>query len=75
MLLQDQDRARWDYVLIGRGLAALARSEELSGTLGPYALQAVIAACHARARSPEETDWTRIAALYDPLSQLAPHRL
>ncbi len=72
VLLLDQDRARWDHVLIRRGLAALARAEELGGTLGPYALQAAIAACHARARAPGETDWVRIAALYDALSQLAP---
>ena len=72
MLLLDQDRARWDYVLVGRGLAALARAEKLGGALGPYALQAAIAACHARARTPEETDWQRIAALYDALAQLAP---
>src|SRR3954470_10580722 len=72
VLLLEQDRGRWDYVLIGRGLAALARAEELSGTLGPYALQAAIAACHARARTPAETDWVRIVALYDALAQLAP---
>jgi predicted RNA polymerase sigma factor len=59
-------------VLIRRGLAALARAEKLGGALGPYALQAAIAACHARARTPEETDWARIAALYDALGQLAP---
>jgi predicted RNA polymerase sigma factor len=72
VLLLDQDRSRWDQVLIRRGLAALARAEELGGALGPYALQAAIAACHARARTPEETDWARIAALYDALAQLAP---
>jgi RNA polymerase sigma-70 factor, ECF subfamily len=72
VLLLDQDRGRWDYVLIGRGLAALARAEELGGALGPYALQAAIAACHARARAPEDTDWERIAALYDALAQLVP---
>src|SRR5438445_6436722 len=72
ILLLDQDRGRWDHVLIGRGLAALARAEELGGALGPYALQAAIAACHARARTPEETDWPRIAALYDALARLAP---
>jgi RNA polymerase sigma factor (sigma-70 family) len=72
VLLLDQDRARWDYVLVGRGLAALAQAEKLGGALGPYALQAAIAACHARARTPEETDWQRIAALYDALAQLAP---
>src|SRR6185436_19727474 len=57
VLLLDQDRARWDRLLIGRGLAALARAAELGGALGPYALQAAIAACHARARTAEETDW------------------
>jgi RNA polymerase sigma-70 factor, ECF subfamily len=72
ILLLDQDRARWDHVLVGRGLAALERSEELGGALGPYALQAAIAACHARARTPEETDWTRIVALYDALAQIVP---
>ncbi len=72
VLLLDQDRARWDQLLIRRGLAALARAEQLGGALGPYALQAAIAACHARARTPEETDWARIAALYDALAQLAP---
>jgi len=72
VLLLDQDRARWDHLLIGRGLAALARAERLGSTLGPYALQAAIAACHARARTPEETDWARIVALYDALAQVAP---
>jgi predicted RNA polymerase sigma factor len=72
ILLLDQNRARWDQLLIRRGLAALARAEKLGSGLGPYALQAAIAACHARARTPEATDWTRIAALYDALSQLAP---
>ena len=72
VLLLDRDRARWDHVLIRRGLAALARAEELGGALGPYALQAAMAACHARARASGETDWVRIAALYDALSQLAP---
>ena len=72
VLLLDQDRARWDHLLIGRGLAALERAEALGGALGPYALQAAIAACHARARSAQETDWVRIAALYDALAQLAP---
>ncbi len=70
VLLLDQDRARWDQLLIRRGLAALERAEELGGAYGPYALQAAIAACHARARTPEETDWTRITALYDALAQL-----
>ena len=70
VLLLDQDRARWDRVLIGRGLVALGRAGDLGGARGPYALQAAIAACHARARTPEETDWERIAALYDALAQL-----
>ena len=72
VLLLDQDRARWDHLLIGRGLAALARAESSGDALGPYALQAAIAACHARARRPEDTDWVRIAALYDALAQVAP---
>src|SRR6266511_4236599 len=72
VLLLDQDRRRWDQLLIRRGLAALERAEALGGTPGPYALQAAIAACHARARTPEETDWTRIAALYEALARLAP---
>jgi RNA polymerase sigma factor (sigma-70 family) len=72
ILLLDQDRGRWDQLLIRRGLAALARSESLSGVMGPYALQAAIAACHARARTADETDWTRIAALYAVLSRLTP---
>jgi RNA polymerase sigma factor (sigma-70 family) len=72
VLLFDQDRARWDHVLVRRGLAALERAEKLGGALGPYTLQAAIAACHARARTPAETDWVRIAALYDALVQLAP---
>ena len=72
VLLFEQNRGRWDQLLIRRGLAALQRAEELSGTLGPYALQAAIAACHARARTPQETDWKRIVALYDALSQLMP---
>lgn len=71
VLLLDQDRARWDWLLIRRGLAALERAEALGGALGPYALQAAIAACHARAQNAEETDWARIAALYDALAQLA----
>ncbi|MBL8055971.1 MAG: hypothetical protein JNK29_04700 [Anaerolineales bacterium] len=70
--LNDQNRARWDQLLIQRGLAALARAEALGGELGPYALQDAIAACHARARTPEATDWARIAALYDALAQRAP---
>ena len=72
ILLLEQNRARWDQLLIRRGLAALVRAEALGGVLGQYALQAAIAACHARARTPEETDWVRIAALYDALAQLAP---
>jgi predicted RNA polymerase sigma factor len=75
ILLLDQDRARWDQLLIRRGLAELERAEALAteqGGLGPYALQAAIAACHARAHTAEETDWVRIAALYDALAQLAP---
>jgi RNA polymerase sigma factor (sigma-70 family) len=72
VLLPDQDRARWDHVLVHRGLAALERAEKLGGAFGPYALQAAIAACHARARTSAETDWARIAALYDALAQLAP---
>src|SRR5436309_2130864 len=72
VLLLDQDRTRWDALLISRGLAALDRAEQLGGALGPYALQAAIAACHARARTPMETDWARIVALYDALAQLTP---
>jgi len=72
VLLLDQDRGRWDHMLIHRGLAALDRAEELGGAFGPYALQAAIAACHARARTPSQTDWPRIASLYDALAQLAP---
>lgn len=72
VLLMDQDRSRWDHLLIRRGLAALAKAEALGGTLGPYTLQAAIAACHARARVASETDWVRIAALYDALSQVMP---
>jgi RNA polymerase sigma factor (sigma-70 family) len=72
ILLLEQDRARWDHILIGRGLAALKRAEQLGGARGPYALQAAIAACHARARTADETDWTRIAALYDALAQVTP---
>jgi predicted RNA polymerase sigma factor len=72
ILLPDQDRSRWDQLLIGRGLAALARAEALGGARGPYALQGAIAACHARARSTADTDWARIAALYASLAQLLP---
>jgi RNA polymerase sigma factor (sigma-70 family) len=71
ILLLEQNRARWDHLLIGRGLAALVRAEKLGGARGPYTLQAAIAACHACARTPEATDWERIAALYDELAQLA----
>jgi RNA polymerase sigma factor (sigma-70 family) len=70
--LLDQDRRRWDRLLIHRGLAALDRASELGGQAGPYALQAAIAACHARASTAEETDWARIAALYDALARVAP---
>ncbi len=75
VLLPDQDRTRWDPLLIRRGLVALGRAEALgvrSGGLGPYAVQAAIAACHARAHTPNETDWPRIVALYDALAQLSP---
>jgi RNA polymerase sigma factor (sigma-70 family) len=72
VLLLDQDRSRWDPLLIRRGLEALERAQRLGGALGPYALQAAIAACHAVARTPEDTDWERIAALYDALAQLSP---
>jgi RNA polymerase sigma factor (sigma-70 family) len=72
ILLLDQNRALWDQLLIRRGLAALERARLAAPTLGSYALQASIAACHARARTPLETDWARIAALYDTLAQLAP---
>src|SRR3984885_9169928 len=70
--LLEQDRSRWDQLLIHRGLSALARAEALGGTLGPYALQAAVAACHARARAAQDTDWVRIVALYDALAQIAP---
>ena len=72
VLLPDQDRGRWDRMLIRRGLAALDRAEALGGTRGVYALQAAIAACHARAATADATDWTRIVALYDALAQTAP---
>jgi len=72
ILLLDQDRKRWDRLLIRRGLDALSKAEALPGPLGPYALQAAIAACHARAVSVEQTDWARIAAIYDALAQIAP---
>ena len=72
ILLLDQDRGRWDQLLIHRGLAALDRAAQLGGTPGPYVLQAAIAACHARAGTPGETDWARIAELYDALARLTP---
>ena len=72
ILLLDQNRALWDQLLIRRGLAALERAEKFGGARGPYALQAAIAACHARARLAAETDWTRIVALYEELGQLTP---
>ena len=70
MLLLDQNRAQWDSLLIRRGFAAFERVERLGGALGPYAIQAAIAACHARARTAEETDWTRIVGLYEQLVTL-----
>jgi predicted RNA polymerase sigma factor len=72
VLLLDQNRALWDRVLVRRGLAALERAEALGGAQGSYALQAAIAACHARARTPVETDWARIATLYEALARLSP---
>jgi RNA polymerase sigma factor (sigma-70 family) len=72
VLLMDQDRKRWDHLLIRRGLVALERAQALGGELGPYALQAAIAACHARAHAAKDTDWKRIAALYDALAQATP---
>jgi len=72
ILLLDQDRARWDRLLIRRGLAALERAQSLTAHLGPYALQAALAACHARARTAEETDWARIVGLYGELARLMP---
>ena len=72
ILLLDQDRSRWDRLLIRRGLTALERAERLGGAMGPYALQAAIAACHARAGTADETDWARITALYDALAQVTP---
>jgi RNA polymerase sigma factor (sigma-70 family) len=72
ILLFDQDRSRWDQLLIRRGLAALQRAEMLRPGRGPYTLQAAIAACHARAKTPEETDWVRIVVLYDELARIAP---
>src|SRR5690606_39788776 len=70
VLLMGQDRSRWDRLLIGRGLEALERAQRLGGASGFYALQAAIAACHARALAPEDTDWQRIVALYDALARL-----
>lgn len=72
VLLLEQDRGRWDHLLIQRGLAALERAEQLGGAFGPYALQAAIAACHGRARTAEDTDWARIATLYAALAQVTP---
>jgi predicted RNA polymerase sigma factor len=76
ILLLDQNRARWDHLLIRRGLAALARAEAITSTSkrmpGPYALQAAIAACHARAARPEDTDWARIVGLYGALAEITP---
>lgn len=72
ILLLDQNRAQWDQLLIRRGLAALERAEQLGGARGPYAIQAAIAACHARARTADDTDWIRIAALYGALATIAP---
>jgi RNA polymerase sigma-70 factor, ECF subfamily len=72
VLLLDQDRSRWDWLLVGRGLAALERAYAVGGAIGPYTLQAAIAACHARARVAEDTDWERIVALYDALAQVMP---
>jgi RNA polymerase sigma factor (sigma-70 family) len=72
VLLEDQDRTRWDWLLVTRGLAALDRATKLDAPLGPYGLQAAIAACHARARRAEDTDWVRIAALYETLGRIAP---
>jgi predicted RNA polymerase sigma factor len=72
ILLMAQDRGRWDQMLIGRGLAALARAQQLGGEPGPYQLQASIAACHALARTPEDTNWNRIVALYGELMGCTP---
>lgn len=72
VLLLDQDRSRWDHLLIRRGLDALARAEALPGPPGPYAIQAAIAACHARATRADQTDWVHIAALYDALARITP---
>jgi predicted RNA polymerase sigma factor len=72
ILLFDQDRGKWDQLLIHRGIAALDRAEKLNARRGPYTIQAAIAACHARARTPEATDWGRIVSLYDELAELIP---
>jgi len=72
ILLLDQNRARWDQLLIRRGLSALKRAEDLEGARGPYALQAAIAACHARARTAAETDWPRIVSIYETLAEVTP---
>jgi len=72
VLLLDQDRSRWDWLLVGRGLRALDRAQATRGPVGPYTLQAAVAACHARARVADDTDWERIVALYDALAQLMP---
>jgi RNA polymerase sigma factor (sigma-70 family) len=72
VLLLDQDRSRWDWLLVGRGLAALERAQRTGRALGPYTLQAAISACHARARVADDTDWEQIVALYDALAQLMP---
>jgi RNA polymerase sigma-70 factor, ECF subfamily len=72
ILLLDQDRSRWDWMLVGRGIAALERAYATGGAVGTYTLQAAIAACHARARRPEDTDWVSIVAIYDGLAQVAP---
>jgi predicted RNA polymerase sigma factor len=72
VLLLDQDRARWDHILIGRGLTALERAERIGRARGPYTLQAAIAACHARARTADETDWKQISELYDELATVMP---
>jgi predicted RNA polymerase sigma factor len=72
ILLLDQDRARWDRLLIRRGLAALEKAETLDGARGPYALQAALAACHARAQTAAETDWARIVGLYGVLAEVMP---
>jgi RNA polymerase sigma-70 factor, ECF subfamily len=72
ILLRDQDRSRWDWMLVGRGLVALERAYATGGAVGAYTLQAAIAACHSRARTPEETDWVSIVGIYDGLAQVAP---